>query len=59
MFLTIEISRPFQRLPGWYRCKGVTILRVWWLWFAIGIYPMRYDEMLSGMARGRYEWNRK
>jgi hypothetical protein len=56
MFITIEVSRPIQWLPGWWRCKGITSLRVWWLFFSISIHPMRYDEMIELAGSGSVGW---
>jgi hypothetical protein len=56
MFFTFEISRPIQWLPGWWRCKGITTLRVWWLFFSVSLHPMRYDEMISLAGEGTAVW---
>ena len=56
MFFTIEISRPIQWLPGWWRCKGITTFRIWWLFFSVSIHPMRYDEMIELANSGVAVW---
>lgn len=40
MILELEVSNPFQRKPGFYR-SNVTIIRVWWLWFAVALLRRR------------------
>lgn len=54
MHIVFEISRPFAKQPGFYRCPGVTAWRIWWLWFAVSCHPMRQDELLSG----GYAWTK-
>ena len=55
MFITLEISRPFCISPGLYRCPGVT-WRIYWLWFALSVHPMRFDEMIGSVREGVLEW---
>ena len=57
MHIVIEISKPRIK-PGWFRRKGVTTLRIYFLWFAISIHPMRHDEMLKGFVAGDYGWDK-
>ena len=57
MFFTIEISRPVQWLPGFYRSKGITTFRVWWLFFSVSFHPMRYDEMIDLASSGVAKWD--
>ena len=54
MHIVFEISRPVQVRPGFYRCAGVTTFRIWWLWFAVSLHPMRHDEILDGS----YKWEK-
>ena len=56
MFFTFEISTPFRAKPGFYRCPGVTSFRVWWLWFAVSLHPMRFDQMLKAAQESMVEW---
>ena len=58
MFLTIEISNPFQWKPGFWRCEGVTSWRIWWAWFAVSCHPMRYDEMIDLAGSGAFAWHK-
>lgn len=51
MTILFEISRPLQWRPGIYRSD--VALRIWWLWFAICFWPMRQDEMLNEVAKGK------
>jgi hypothetical protein len=55
MFIVIEISRPFQRKPGYYH-SSITIFRFYWLWFSISAHHMRYDEMLNLALSGSAKW---
>lgn len=57
MFITIEISRPIQWFPGWWRCKGITTFRIWWLCFSISFHPMRWDEMIELASNGEVRWS--
>ena len=56
MFFTVEISRPIQWRPGFWRCPGITTCRVWWLWFSISLHPMRYDEIIALAGSGVVQW---
>ena len=58
MTIVLEINRPFQIRPGVYR-SSVTVIRVWWLWFAVTVYKMRLDEFLSNAMDGKYGWEKK
>jgi hypothetical protein len=55
MFFVFEISKPFQKKPGFYHSE-ITIFRVWWLWFALSLHPVRYDEMINLSASGVVVW---
>jgi hypothetical protein len=56
MFVTFEVSRPFKIIPGFYRCAGLTSFRVWWLWFAVSLHPVRMDELVGAVADGEAAW---
>ena len=58
MFFTFEVSRPIRLKPGFYRSKGATTFRIWWLWFALSLHPMRYDEMLDRVSSGLVKWEK-
>jgi hypothetical protein len=58
MFIVFEISRPFQLRPGFYS-SSLTWFRIWWLWFAISLHPMRMDELLEMAGDGIASWERK
>ncbi len=54
MFFVFEISRPFARKPGLFRNRlGI---RVWWLWFAVSVHFVRYDEMMVRVEKGYVTW---
>ena len=57
MTITIEISKPFQIMPGFYRSPFT--LRVWWLWFAVSFHPMREDELATLLASGVAKWEER
>jgi len=57
MFMTLEVSRHFQWKPGFFRMEGVTTFRIWWLWFAIALHPMRYDELVDMATEGYVTWD--
>jgi len=44
MLLTFEVSKPFQGKPWVYTSK--IGWRVGWLWFAVGHYRAREDELM-------------
>lgn len=48
MIVEVEVSKPFQRRPGYYRSNVQR--RWWWLWFAFAI------TKGDSMTRGRYTW---
>jgi hypothetical protein len=56
MFFDIEISRPFQWKPYFTHTEGITIFSFCWLWFRIGLHPMRYDEMLKLAMTNQIIW---
>lgn len=60
MFFVFEISRPLQLKPYFYNGNGVTtIFRVCWLWFALSIHPMRWDELIDLALSGEYKLEEK
>lgn len=54
MFVAFEVSGPLQLKPGLLRNK--TIVRFWWLWFAISYHPMKLNEMVEMANRGEIIW---
>lgn len=42
MTIFIEISRPVQLRPGRYASR--VMYRCWWLWFAIGVLRVPFNE---------------
>jgi hypothetical protein len=50
MLITIEISKPFQITPWKFVSvvKNQRAYRVGWLYFAVGVYRCREDELLDG-----------
>jgi len=59
MFFTLEINNPIRIKPGYYRSKGTTTIRIWWLWFAVSLHPMRFDEMIELASSGYIFWEKQ
>ena len=58
MLITIEISRPFQAMPGRFRAvfNNKINRRVWWLWFAVSWIDMDLKEYTDHIASGQTAW---
>lgn len=50
MTIIIEIGRPTQWRPGYFRSR--LMHRGWWLWFAVSLLRVPYDEWRQADA----EW---
>lgn len=54
----LECSGPFQIRPGLFTAPmgDGRFIRVWWLWFAIGISPLPLDVWHQRIQQGRILW---
>lgn len=51
MTFILEVSRPFQRRPGFHKHDGVSC-RAWWLFFAVQVVTIPWPEFCTT----EWEW---
>ena len=49
MTFSLEISRPFQWRPGWFRSRWM--VRAYWLWFAASISFATLSQLVESDLR--------